>query len=453
MTAVATQTALGAQPDEAHTSRWRAGDFLFLAFFVLYTFGSIAILAQGIGAVVAHVSPSFHSSLDLRALGAGAVANASHRMARESFFLPSPPTIALGYAFSLLNIGLAVFLLYLRPRDRTARLLAVALVGTAGVFNLTAQATLEAWPLTRVELVIQIGAHVVAGLAYVYALLLFPDGRPVPRWRWPAVIALYAPVTAGAVFLAFRVQGNSRPATLLLFFGLGVPIVGVAAQAYRFRRATTLAGAQQARLIFWALLPALAIGIWFIVTQGPSAATNVGLAGRHLLEQPVQVFRIFQPVFLLVPLALFVGLLRYRLWDIDRVINRTVVYGLASGILAAAYFGIVVVMQRLFNRFTGGSSLAVATSTLAVFVAFIPLRRLIQDFVDRRFYRHRYDAQKTMEAFSTRLRDELDMETLTSELRTAVADTMQPAAMTLLMRDPDSGGMAWHWTFRPRGRS
>jgi hypothetical protein len=237
-----------------------------------------------------------------------------------------------------------------------------------------------------------------------------------------------------------------------LFFGLVVPVAGVFAQAYRFRRATTAAEAQQARLMFWALLPALGIGIWFLVTQGPGAA-NVGLAGRHLTEQPVAIFRIFQPVFLLVPVALFVGLLRYRLWDIDRVINRTVVYGLASGILAAAYFGIVVVMQRLFSRFTGGSSLAVATSTLAVFVAFIPLRRRIQDFVDRRFYRHRYDAQKTIEAFSTRLRDELDMETLTSELRTAVAETMQPAAVTLLMRDPDSGGLAWHWTFRPRGRS
>jgi hypothetical protein len=145
--------------------------------------------------------------------------------------------------------------------------------------------------------------------------------------------------------------------------------------------------------------------------------------------------------------------MRYRLWDIDRVINRTVVYGLASGILAAAYFGIVVVMQRLFNRFTGGSSLAVATSTLAVFVAFIPVRRWIQDFVDRRFYRHRYDAQKTIEAFSTRLRHELDMQALTGELRSAVSATMQPASVSLLLKNPDEGGLAWQWTFRPRGRS
>jgi hypothetical protein len=432
--------------------RRRLPDALFLAVFVVYTVGSLAVLAQGLGALAAHLSPSLHASFHLRGLGTGVSARAALRMANESHILPSAWTMGLGYAFSFFNVALAVFLLWLRPRDRTARLLAVALVGTAGVFNLTAQATLEVLPLQPIESVIQAAAHIIAGLAYVYALILFPDGRPVPRWRWPALAALYAPATAAAVFLALRVQGNSRPGTLLLFFGLVVPVAGVAAQAYRFRRATTAAEAQQARLLFWALLPALGIGIWFIVTQGPGAA-NVGLAGRHLTEQPVMIFRIFQPVFLLVPLALFVGLLRYRLWDIDRVINRTVVYGLASGILAAAYFGIVVVMQRLFNRFTGGSSLAVATSTLAVFVAFIPVRRVIQDFVDRRFYRHRYNAQKTIEAFSSRLRDELDMEALTSELRAAVADTMQPAVMTLMIRDGDSGGLAWQWTFRPRGRS
>jgi hypothetical protein len=373
-------------------------------------------------------------------------------MANESHILPSPVTVGLGYAFSFFNLALAVFLLWLRPRDRTARLLAIALVGTAAVFNLTAQATLEALPLTPIESVIQAGAHILAGLAYIYALVLFPDGRPVPRWRWPALAVLYLPATAAAVFLALRVQGTSRPGTLLFFFGLGVPVAGVAAQAYRVRRSASIAEAQQARLLFWSLLPALAIGIWFIVTQGPGAA-NVGLAGRHLTEQPVQIFRIFQPVFLLVPVALFVGLVRYRLWDIDRIINRTLVYGLATGILFGAYLGIVVLLQRLFNRFTGGSSFAVALSTLTVAAAFIPVRRRIQDFVDRRFYRHRYNAQKTIEAFSTRLRNELDMEALTSELRSAVAETMQPAAVSLLLRDPDSGGMAWQWTYRPRGRS
>ena len=444
--------AEGSSEESPPRRRWGPADALFLLLFVAYAAGSLLVLAQGLGAVAAHLQPSLHDSFHLRGLGTTLSARAALRMANESHILPSTLTVALGYAFSFLNIALAIFLLWLRPRDRTARLLAVALVGTAAVFNLTAQATLEVLPLTPLESIIQAGAHIIAGLAYVYALVLFPDGRPVPRWRWPFIVVLYAPATAAAVFLALRVQGNSRPGTLLLFFGLGVPVAGVAAQAYRFRRASTIAESQQARLMFWALMPALGIGAWFIVTQGPGAA-NVGLAGRHLAEQPVQIFRIFQPVFLLVPLALFVGLMRYRLWDIDRVINRTVVYGLASGILAAAYFGIVVVMQRVFNRFTGGSSLAVATSTLAVFVAFIPVRRWIQDFVDRRFYRHRYDAQKTIEAFSTRLRDELDMQALTGELRTAVAETMQPASVSLLLKDPEVGGLAWQWTFRPRGRS
>jgi hypothetical protein len=452
--AVETAVRTDSPPDDDAPARrrWGVGDYVFLALFIAFTVGSIGVLAQGLGAVAAHLSKSLHASFDLRGFGIGPTARAAHRMAKESLFLPSTATIALGYAFSFFNLALAIFLLWLRPRDRTARLLAIALVGTAGVFNLTAQATLEALPLTPTESVIQAGAHILTGLAYVYALVLFPDGRPVPRWRWPLLAALYLPATAAAVFLALRVQGNSRPGTLLLFFGLGVPVAGVAAQAYRFRRAATIAVAQQARLLFWALLPALGIGIWFVVTQGPGAA-NVGLAGRHLTEQPVLIFKIFQPVFLLVPVALFIGLLRYRLWDIDRVINRTLVYGLATGILFGAYLGIVVLLQRLFNRFTGGSSFAVALSTLTVAAAFIPVRQWIQDFVDRRFYRHRYDAQKTIEAFSTRLRDELDMEALTSELRSAVAQTMQPAAVSLLLKDPDSGAMSWQWTYRPRGRS
>lgn len=438
------------EPEEQPGHRWGAADVSFLALFAVYTFGALAVLVQGAGAVAASISPGLHTALHDRGFGgAGLAGRAYLRMADASHNVPSSPTIAVDYSFSVLNLALAIFLLWLRPRDRTARLLSLALVGTAGVFNLTGQGTIEALPLLPWESIVQALAHIAAGLAYVFALVSFPDGRPVPRWRWPGLAALYLPATAAAVFLALRVEGSARPAALLVFFGLGVPVAGVAAQAYRFRLPGAIAEHQQARLLFWSLLPALGIGIWFVAIQGVGAA-NVGLAGRHLPDQPVAVFRIFQPVFLLVPLALFVGLLRYRLWDIDRVINRTLVYGLLTGTLGGAYLGIVVLLQRLFRPFTSGSDLAVAVSTLAVAAAFVPARRWVQDFVDRRFYRHRYDAQRTIEAFTARLRNELDMEALTSELRTVVAETMQPASVSLLLRGP-AGDMAWQWTYRPRG--
>lgn len=447
---VESREATSAEPEPQPKRRWGAADAAFLAIFALYTFGALAVLVQGAGAVAASISPSLHIEFHDRGFGgAGLVARAYLRMADASHQVPSTPTIAVDYAFSILNLALAIFLLWLRPRDRTARLLSLALVGTAGVFNLTGQGTIEALPLLPWESVGQALAHIAAGLAYVLALVSFPDGRPVPRWRWPGLAALYLPASAGAVFLALRVEGTARPAALLVFFGLGVPVAGVAAQAYRFQRPGPLAEHQQARLLFWSLLPALGIGIWFVATQG-FGAVNVGLAGRHLPEQPVAVFRIFQPVFLLVPLALFVGLLRYRLWDIDRVINRTLVYGVLTAALGGAYLGIVVLLQRLFAPVTRTSDLAVAVSTLVVAAAFVPGRRWVQDFVDRRFYRHRYDAQRTIEAFASRLRDELDMEALTSELRAAVAETMQPATVTLLLRQPE-GALTWQWTFRPRG--
>jgi hypothetical protein len=375
------------------------------------------------------------------------MADAAHP---DNTSLPTGFSAWLAVAFSVFNITLAVFLLWLRPRDRTARLLAVGMVGTAAVFNLPSQIAIEIQPLLIDEQFGHIGAHILTGAAYMFALLTFPDGRLVPRWRVPALVVLYVPVFAAVVWLALRVEGNARPGVLLLFFGLVVPVAGVASQAYRFRRSDDPAEHQQARLMFWALLPALGVGIWFLVTQGTDAL-DVGLAGRHLPEQPVAIFRVFQPVFLLVPLALFLGLIRYRLWDIDRVINRTLVYGLATGLVTGAGLGIVILLQRLLRPITQGNDVPVAISTLTAAAAFVPVRRRVQDFVDRRFYRHRYDAQKTIEAFSSRLRDQHDLEALAVELRGVITRTMQPSELTLLVRDPD-GHMAWQWTYRGRPR-
>ena len=445
------QAALRVEEEEETRPRVLLRDVIFFVLFGVFVAASLLLLAQGLGAVYASASPDFLESLRLRGLGTDAIARAAQRMARASHNLPSTLEIGLGYAFSVLNIGLAIFLIWLRPRDRTARLLSLGMIGTAGVFNLAAQIAFEAVPLTRFESATQSTIHIVTGLAYGLALVHFPDGRPVPRWPWPAVTALYLPFYAAVGFLALRVEGTARPGALLIYFGLAVPALGVFAQAYRFRRAETPVDYAQARLLFWALIPALGVGIWFVVTQGLGVITEPAvLAGRHLPEAPTNVFRIFQPVFLLVPVAIFLGLLRFRLWDIDRVVNRTLVYGLATGILIGLYAGVVVLLQGVLDNFTAGSDVAVALSTLAVATAAFPLRRRIQDFVDRRFYRHRYDAQRTVEAFSSRLRDEVEMEALAYELRGVVTRTMQPTHLTLLLKDPDGGGMERQWTYRGR---
>ena len=138
------------------------------------------------------------------------------------------------------------------------------------------------------------------------------------------------------------------------------------------------------------------------------------------------------------PISIGIAILRYRLYEIDTLINRTLVYGSLTATLIALYFGGIVVLQRLFVLLTGQqSTLAVVASTLAIAALFNPLRRRIQGFIDRSFYRRKYDAVKTLEAFSAKLRDETDLEALNAELVEVVRETMQPSHISLWQR-PDT---------------
>jgi hypothetical protein len=136
-----------------------------------------------------------------------------------------------------------------------------------------------------------------------------------------------------------------------------------------------------------------------------------------------------------MPISMGIAILRYRLYEIDILINRTLVYGSLTATLVALYFVGIVVLQRLFVLLTGQqSTLAVVASTLLIAGLFNPLRRRIQSFIDRRFYRSKYDARKTLEAFATRLRDETNLESLNNELVGVVRETMQPAHVTLWLQ-------------------
>ena len=145
--------------------------------------------------------------------------------------------------------------------------------------------------------------------------------------------------------------------------------------------------------------------------------------------------------FMVLPVATGIAILRYRLYDIDRIINRTIVYGLLTAVLVLVYIGSVVALRGLLFGFTGRSSqLTIVASTLLIAALFNPLRRYIQAFIDRRFYRRKYDAAKTLNDFSAKLRDETDLDRLGDEMVSVVRETMQPAHVSLWLRLPEGAG-------------
>jgi hypothetical protein len=280
--------------------------------------------------------------------------------------------------------------------------------------------------------------YLLLALILVYLPLLFPDGHLLSR-RWLPVAVLMGIGTLGVVVLGalantlsvneapgykidnpIGIEGLANVEHLPVFGVLGgllfVGVIGaVASVVVRFRRSRGVER-EQMKWFVWAVAPILVI---------PIGDYLPGLIGSV----------VFAGVLIALPTAIGIAVFKYRLYDIDVIINRTLVYGSLSATLVMVYFGGIVLLQRLFVVLTGQqSTLAVVASTLAIATLFVPLRRRVQGFVDRRFYRRKYDARKTLEAFSAKLRDETDLEVLNNDLVGVVRETMQPAHVSLWLR-------------------
>jgi hypothetical protein len=283
-------------------------------------------------------------------------------------------------------------------------------------------------------------AYLVFGLTFTFPLLLFPTGRLLsPRWRpiaWLAGIEITASSVLAALqpTLALEDQGRTianpvkmpgLPApdrgvvgAVLLGMFTAASLAGCASLVLRFRRAR---GEERQQLKWFAYAAALLV------------ASN--LVGSLLLPGGSDLGAAF--TIALLPIAAGIAILRYRLYDIDRLINRTLVYGLLTGLLAGVYAGVVLVLGQLFGGVgRDPPSWVVAGATLAVAALFQPARRRIQALVDRRFNRHKYNAAKTVDAFSLRLREEVDLGALSAELLAVANQTMQPTTAFLWLRPP-----------------
>jgi hypothetical protein len=273
-----------------------------------------------------------------------------------------------------------------------------------------------------------------------FLLLLFPDGRLLSR-RWRPVLWVAATLTTCTAAVRALAPGELQNLPGVANpYGVGdvggtldavvrhnvgellsllVTLVAIASLTLRFRRGTAVEREQ----LKWFLYAASLLGLGIIVM----ALTNGGSAG----------WAVWLAAVFALPIATGIAILRYRLYDIDRVISKTVVYVALTVVLGTAYVGLVLGGQAVFSSFAGGSNLAVAVSTLVVAALFLPVRSRVQRFVDRRFYRRRYDAQRTLEGFGARLREQVDLQTLQAELVGVVGDTMQPAHASLWLRtDP-----------------
>jgi len=274
-------------------------------------------------------------------------------------------------------------------------------------------------------------------LTISFLLLLFPHGRLLsPRWR--PVAGLAAAVTmAGIVLIALvpwdlldpgvparnpfgieslRDLGLAVPVPILL---VGVPtmLLCVTSLVIRFRCSQ---GGERQQLKWFVYAGVLNVGIFLI----PGADSSNAVSLLQIATLP------------LLPVAAGIAILKHGLYDIDIIINRTLVYGALTAALALAYLGSVVSLQYAFRVITSGNSqLAIVASTLLIAALFNPLRRRLQASVDRRFYRDKYDARKTLEAFSAKLRHEIDLDDLTGELTGAVRDTVRPAYVSLWLKE------------------
>jgi len=279
----------------------------------------------------------------------------------------------------------------------------------------------------------------VFGLGLIVFLdLLFPNGRlPSARWRWfarftalvllpAAILAALSPglILSSTLHNPLGIEELPNASKTIEAFMYALIVVGASSMLWRLRHAGRI---ERQQIKWFAYATAVAIsGVILKNTVYPVVGvTWVWWVGLVLTTVGV----------VSSPAAMGIAIFRYRLYQIDILINRTLVYGPLTAVLAAVYLGGVVFLQYAFRSLTEeGSQLAVVASTLIIAALFIPLRRRIQSFIDRRFYRSKYDARKTLEAFSSRLRDATDLEALNDDLVAVVMETMQPAHVSLWLR-------------------
>jgi hypothetical protein len=321
-------------------------------------------------------------------------------------------SLALRLISALAWFLVAAVLVWRKPNDWLFFIFALQLVfNGAGHPDNALQASNPLWQEAA------LAVNVLYMVLLFLVLVLFPDGRFVPRWiGW-------------VVLLASLLMGS--PLSAVVF-----PIMLVlllVAQGYRYWRVSRQVQRQQAK---WIIFSAVIVFLWQLATNTLTHLSRSFSQPGALAQGAIQALTPL--VFVLIPVSFGFAMLRYRLWDIDTIINRALVYSLLTALLAALYAGLIIGLEALAGVISGGGvsqqPVALVISTLAIAALFQPLRHRIQAAIDRRFYRKKYDAARTLAAFSATLRNEVDLQQVREQLLMVVQETMQPAHVSLWLR-------------------
>ena len=372
------------------------------------------------------------------------IADASHRADHSG-------RVVLETLFSVLNLGLGLLLILRRPRDHTARLLAVGMIGTAATFNHQSHIILRAYLLGNSETQ-HLLFHLGSGMAYMFAVVVFPDGKLVPAVTTrPARRWLRLAYGLAAFVIALFVLGGSdvsHPGQLFftVLFGLAIPVAGVAAQTYRLRHEVDLERRQQSRLLRWALMPMLVAGVVYLVllvaTDATSLSETYGVTRTSSKVQEVGL-AIFPALFALVPIALVMGILRYRLWDIDVLISKTLLSVGLAAFIGAVYVVVVVVLGHAVGP--GESAPFKIAATAIAAVAFEPVRERLQRLAHRLVYGERATPYEVMADFGDRVANVISVDEVLPRMAEAVGRGVGAVASRVTAFLPAGGVRTVHW--------
>ena len=331
--------------------------------------------------------------------------------------------VVFAVLYVLIWSGIAMVLFWRKSAERMALFTGLILV-TFAIIQTNTLTTLPAGLLWFNHLI-----RVLASICFTLFFYLFPTGQFVPRWtRWLSIVAVVYWV--GNEFITNSPDDILFWGDFALFLVILVSLVIV--QVYRYRRFSGPVQRQQAKWVVFGIAIAVGGYLAFILLGLFLPAIRQGAIGDIFGNT------VFPFTLLPVPISIGIAIVRSRLWDIDLIINRALIYGTLTILLALVYAGLIIGLQSLLGAIIRqNNDVAIVVSTLAIAALFQPLRHRIQVVIDRRFYRRKYDAAKILAAFSTTLRNEVDLAILSEQLVTVVEETMQPAHVSLWLRSPE----------------